>query len=277
MMTKRIVLCADDYGQALPISQGILNLIKQQRLSATSCLVTSPHWVEHAKWLIPYQNQIDIGLHFNLTEGIPLSDEYKSLYGQSFFSLPQILRKSVTRSLDQAIIERECEAQLDHFEAALGRLPAYIDGHQHVHQFPVIRDALVRVYEKRLKGQGVYIRLVNEPIELRDLFFDIKKIVIYLSGTRAFKQLLERHQIPHNSSFAGIYAFSKAETYPEQFPQFLTQIKDRGLIMCHPGLASTDPHDVIGAARAQEYAYFSSDQFITDCHHQAVKIARFAE
>src|SRR6185312_11376957 len=106
-MKKCIVLCADDYGQAPAISQGIINLIEKGRLSATSCMVNSDYWAEHAKWLLPYQQQIDIGLHFNLTEGRALSKEYQSRHGDHFQALGQVLRRAFTRSLSQAVIEAE--------------------------------------------------------------------------------------------------------------------------------------------------------------------------
>src|SRR5438876_1108370 len=183
-MKKRIVLCADDYGQALAISQGIIHLIKEGRLSATSCMVNTSHWLDHAKWLIPYQHQIDIGLHFNLTSGNILSPGYVLKHGENFFSLPILLLKTFFRNLDQVAIEAECHAQIDRFFDAMGFLPHYIDGHQHVHQFPIIREAVIAVYEKRLRWQNAYVRLINEAITPQDLFFDTKKIIIQASGSK---------------------------------------------------------------------------------------------
>jgi predicted glycoside hydrolase/deacetylase ChbG (UPF0249 family) len=66
MSKKRIVLCADDYGQAPAISQGIIELLNQSRLSATSCMVNMPDWPVSAKELLPFINYVDLGLHFNL-------------------------------------------------------------------------------------------------------------------------------------------------------------------------------------------------------------------
>lgn len=274
-MKKRIVLCADDYGQALAISQGIINLIKEGRLSATSCMVNTPYWPQHAKWLKPYQGQIDIGLHFNLTYHTPLSLDYTRQYGQSFFILPHLLRKAFLHRLDQAAIEAECHAQIDHFQDAMGFLPDYLDGHQHIHQFPIIRAAILAVYEKRLRQKKAYIRLINESIKIQDFLFDLKKIIIKATGTKPFKAALERHKIPHNQSLAGIYSFQKSSHYGQFFLSFLSKIQDGGLIFCHPGLASQDATDPLVVTRYHEYQYLAGPTFIEDCRTKEVSLQRF--
>lgn len=96
-MKKRIVLCADDYGQAPAISQGILNLLDKKRLSATSCIVNSPYWEAHSQWLTQFIQQADIGLHLNLTEGKPLSAEYNQHYGTDFQPLSRLLCRAMPR------------------------------------------------------------------------------------------------------------------------------------------------------------------------------------
>lgn len=275
-MKKRIVLCADDYGQAPEISQAIITLIQYGRLSATSCMVNSPFWQEHAKWLQPYKGQIDIGLHFNLTEGEPLSKPFSLLYGNQGIPLSQLLRKALLRRLDKASIVAECHAQLDYFEDALGFKPRYIDGHQHVHQFPVVREAMLEVYEERLHEKQAYIRLPAVNIQMSDYFKNPKKVMIYLSGTKGLRHLLQANDIPYNQTFAGIYAFSEARNYPNIFLNFLRDIGNGGIIMCHPGLAPGNKNDSIAQARPHEYRYFFSGQFLEDCVDHGVMIKRFS-
>jgi len=272
-MTKRIVLCADDFGQALAISQGIIALIQQHRLSATSCITNAQHWPEHAKWLVQYKAQVAIGLHFNLTEGRALSAEYRQAHGEQFLSLSGVMRKAFMRTFDQAAIESELEAQLDSFMSEMGSLPHFVDGHQHVHQFPVIRDALVAVYQRRLHVQKPFIRLVNEKLTPMDVLRQPKKMIIFFTGTSALKKLLDQQGIRYNRSFAGIYSFAKAAPYSELFPQFLNDIEDGGLIMCHPGLLSNNPEgDVIAANREEEYQYLASNEFLVACESAGVSL-----
>lgn len=271
-MTKRIVLCADDYGQAPAISEGILSLIVLARLSATSCMVNSPFWRIAGPKLLPHEKAIDIGLHFNLTEGKALSQTLKDAQGEALLPLSTIMRQAFLRRLNKAAIEAEWHAQLDEFEGVLGRLPDFIDGHQHVHQFPVVREALISVYLSRLQQAKPYVRFVNARLLPA---WDLKKILIYFSGAPALKDLLKAHHIPYNQTFSGIYAFKNAQEYGLNFPHFLKEVGDKGLIMCHPGLASKDPTDAISKARFEEYQYLAGTQFLADCQLAGVKITRF--
>lgn len=276
-MKKRIVLCADDYGQAEPISKGILTLIQHGRLTATSCMVNSQHWPEHAKWLRNFKDKVDIGLHFNLTEGMALSQSYIDTYGPEFSSLSKVIAKSVTRCFKRSVIEAELNAQIDRFHEALGFMPNYVDGHQHVHQFPIIRQALINVYEQRLREYRTYVRLVKMKTKMSHILRDFKKIIIQVLGATALKQLLVQHHIPHNESFAGIYSFDQAMQISKIFPTFLAEIRDEGIIMCHPGLSSASENDPIAKARAAEYQYLVGSHFLMDCYKEGVILKRFRE
>lgn len=273
-MTKRIVLCADDYGQASSISKAILNLIEQKRISATSCLVNLVDWEAHGSFLIPFADQVDIGLHFNLTLGTPLSKKYKENIGQSFMPLWLLLLKTHSRLLPIDPIVHELNAQIDRFKAITGFLPHYIDGHQHVHQFPIIREAVVKVFKNRL-NHGQYIRLVQPQSRGFNSLLNFKSWVIRSSGSAELKLLLDREKIPHNTSFSGIYSFVNEE-YRPLFQHFLEIIQDKGLIMCHPGLKPVDGFfDPIAKTRVREYEYLGSEAFLIDCKKNNIIIKRF--
>lgn len=274
-MNKRIVLCADDYGQALEITQGILNLLERERISAVSCLTNSPRWPEDAKKLWPYLNKTDIGLHFNLTWGKALSPQFSQVYGSQFPKISALMSRAFLRQLDSAVIEEECNAQLDAFINEFDHYPRFIDGHQHIHQFPVIRKAVISVYLKRLYPKHAYVRLLTLPVKRRDPYFDFKKSILYMTGSKALQKLLRWYSIPHNHSFAGIYVFSKSNQYDRLFEKFLQQVDDGGLIMCHPGLQASSHEDPIAQARYDEYKYFSSDKFLEDCERAKVLIRPF--
>jgi predicted glycoside hydrolase/deacetylase ChbG (UPF0249 family) len=276
---KSIILCADDYGQSAAISQAIIQLLQKNRLSATSCLTTSPLWPAHAQWLKELQVPAQIGLHFNLTERKPLSQAMGNETSGTFFTLPKLLLKAYLRKLNFNAIFAELNAQIDAFEARIGHLPDYLDGHQHVHQFPVIRDVVFKIYDSRLGHRpGFYIRCVNDPLALlragRNAY--LKKIIIQLSGASSFKKQLLQRKIPHNTSFSGIYNFKKSCDYSNLFNQFLKQITNDGLIMCHPGLEEKNTRDdVIYHSRPDEYHYFMSTAFLEACSAEQISIKHF--
>jgi len=68
---RRLSVCADDYGQGPSIDRGILALAGQGRITALSCLTTPLRWAEAGLALTDCPAAV--GLHFNLTEGEPLS------------------------------------------------------------------------------------------------------------------------------------------------------------------------------------------------------------
>jgi predicted glycoside hydrolase/deacetylase ChbG (UPF0249 family) len=276
---KRIILCADDYGQNPAISQAIINLFEKKRISATSCMTNADSWSNDAKFLQPYKSQVDIGLHLNLSEGRPLSNAFKKAYGEEMLPLSTLLVKAHLRQLDKNIIVDEVAAQIDSFTHEMDCLPDYIDGHQHVHQFPIIREAVIELYERRFQGHHCYIRSVNDTQVWSGLWKEagIKRLIIQLTGARKMRQLLREKNIPHNTSFSGVYDFANAKDYPEKFPLFLDQVGDGGLIMCHPGLLSDvySSSDSIYQSRDKEYEYFLSDQFLEDCRSRALEIVRF--
>lgn len=266
---KAIVLCADDYGQETSISNAILALIEKSRLSATSCLSTASSWALDGARLKTFQDTVDVGLHFNLTEGRALSSAYINAYGSDFFSLPTLMRRSFFRQLDQQVIRAECVAQLTAFSDVMGRLPDFLDGHQHVHQFPVVREVVIQVYEQYLRKNGSYIRSVDRPYRLTAL----KEMMIQAMGARLFlNQLISRH-IPHNQSFSGIYSFKG--DYASHFRKFLQEVDRGGLIMCHPGLSDASTNDAIASARYAEYLFLNSELCTEALLSAGVSITRF--
>lgn len=263
-----IILCADDYALSVGISDAILKLITAKRLSATSCMTDSVHWPELGKALMPFKGQIDIGLHFDLTE---LSPEARPL--------KKVLVDAQLRRLNQQHIEDIFRRQLNAFEAVMGSPPDYIDGHQHVHQFPVIRDALIAVWLQRFNTT------INKPyirIPSNGFFGSIKEIIITLTGSFGLKRLLRKNVIPHNSAFAGIYDFG-AKKHSQNTPNGLQKIlknsfknpKKNTLIMCHPGLSDSTYSDPISGARTAEHAYLMSDDFTNLCTQHNIKLSRF--
>lgn len=260
---KNIILCADDYGQNESISQAIIALVEKGRLSATSCMTTMPHWPTAAAALLPYQSKIDIGLHFHLTEA---------------HSLGQILLKSFLRQLNQKKIEEALHHQIDLFVQQMGRLPTFLDGHQHVHQLPIVRDAVIVVYEQRLREVNAYIRCVDQPRDCvrmgaRAL---LKRWVIQMMGSRTFRRALESRRIPHNKTFDGLYTFSQSIEFKDIFKDILQRVESNTLVMCHPGIEDRiDGGDKIASARAREYQFLASELFVQACEANNVQLSRF--
>lgn len=227
------------------IDAGILDLAGQGRLSATSCMSRGPSFRQHAARLLDLP--IETGLHLNLTEPFAANGFCRPL--------TRLLRDSYLRRIDRAALRGEIEAQLDIFEVVLGRRPDYVDGHQHVHQFPAVRDCLLDILRRRYADGPPWLRstrrprLAGAPAALR-----LKAATIELLGGRAFERQAHRAGFRTNGRLLGAYGFTGGEAgYLAQLEHWLGDAEPGDLLMCHPARGLT-PGDPLGAQRQAEYA-----------------------
>lgn len=260
---KKLIICADDFAQNAPISEGILELALARRLNAISCMVNETCWKQAALSLKSLSPEVSVGLHFNLTSGQCLSAHWKKSYGAAFPSLPHLIGRVYSQRLDKAAVVGELLAQWDHFVSQVGREPDFIDGHQHVHQYGLIRDMVCEVLkQKRFSG---FCRIPTNG--WRDVYacqgFPKPTAMLILGGI-ALKNKMTQQQVQTNTSFAGFYPFTKSSHYRYYFRNFLAQSKPGGLIMCHPGSASQDKTDPLQTSRFNEFNYLMSDHYWND-------------
>ncbi|HBI21265.1 MAG TPA: cellobiose phosphorylase [Legionella sp.] len=258
-MNKHIILCADDYGQNEAISAGILRLVQLGRINAVSCMVNMPSWAQASSALIGMKSSLYIGLHLNLTDGVP------------FTPLPVLIKNAYLRRLNVQAIAAEIQTQINAFVDAMEVYPDFIDGHQHVHQLPMVRDALLLVYKRM--GLKAFIRNThNGWHDLWSFQGFPKRQLIALLGGMTLRRLLVKQGISSNTSFAGIYPFHQSAHYRDYFKPFLGQIQEGGLIMCHPGDPSEDPTDPLSPYRHHELHYFLSDEFLSDLKANSIQL-----
>lgn len=263
---KTFFLCADDFGLNANVSEGILQLTEKGRLSAVSCMVNGPWFAEKSKALAGLKDKIQIGLHFNLTEGHFVSEPEKACFG-----FVELLLKSHLRGIQSTFIANEFKAQLSQFIRIFGFLPDFIDGHQHVHQFPVIRKALLDSYRNDLKGHQTYFRVTYPTANGSGDWLKTK--ILALTGGKAFFKQLNQLDRPHNPNFSGIYPFNPQTDYRNLFRQWLNLATPNTLVMCHPSLGHCKD-DVIAAARVKEFDYLSSNEFLEDCYEMRCQLGR---
>lgn len=246
-----VVLCADDYAQNAGIDAGILSLLGMQRLSAVSCFSESPSWAQQSGPALREQaGNADVGLHFNLTQGFAEPAPYV---------LRSLILRSLFTRLDAKWLRQRLHRQLDAFEAGYGSAPAFIDGHQHVHQFPGVRQVLLKVLEERYAGQPVWVR---NTVPASPLWRGKPQILKVLGGTMT-ATVLRAVGIHSNHGFAGVYGFDRPD-YDVCFAEWLKAATPGMLLMCHPAMA-VGPLDVAGdeiaAQRLVEYRFLASPQY----------------
>lgn len=273
-----IILCADDYALSPGVSRAIVELAAAGRLSATSCMTVSPFWSEHAQWLAPLAERIDVGLHLTLSDQRPVGASPHLAPAGRLPSLPKLAALAYLRRLDPAEIADELARQLDRFETTLGFPPAFLDGHQHVHQLPVIREAVVALWQRRLSNHGTWLRVCAEPLTAiaRRGVARVEAAAISLMGQK-LRRLAAAAGIPANRRFAGVHDFTLKQPYRLLFQRFIAQAPAGTLVMCHPGyadaeLAAVDP---VTGPREDERTYLASAALAADLEAEGLSLCRF--
>ena len=287
---RPVIINVDDLGLSPAVNQAVIHLAERQRISASSYMTGGQITTQEQKVLNSLA--IDIGLHFDLT-GI-----FKSALTTPLKSL---IIKSYLRQIDKQQVSLLIHQQLDEFEDTFQCIPAFIDGHQHVHQLPVIRHCLVDALVKRY-GTQVAVR-VTTP--LMPIHYELKAWIIYILGGYAWRQLCQQQQLAHHDKFGGVYDFNASPTrleklwhdwlqhcptishpYNQQNPEHSTQkfkLAHTTVIMCHPavpvnqakGYQIADWQDEIKPARECEYEWLMSAEFKQLCRQYHIKLTRW--
>ena len=271
---KSLIICADDFALNDGVSQAIAQLSDHARISATSVMTLSPSWSSHAALLRGQKQAIDVGLHLDLTSEFARTAGYGT-------SLNQVLVRAFTYGINAFEMDAIIHAQLDRFETVWGDAPDHIDGHQHVHQFPGIRDSLMRVicarYSDPRRRPWIRVSRVHPRA--------FKSNVITLTGANRLRKSLEAEKFNFSPVLLGVYGFDLTlAQYRTKFKHWLeavNELKEDGLtglppcLMCHPGAADADGReDEIARARWVEFAYLSSAEFAQDFSAAALKLVR---
>ena len=268
---RPVIINVDDLGLSDAVNEAVIALAKLGRVHSSSYMSGGSISAEHLASI--KRLNIQIGLHLDFT-GIYPSAIKDSLSG--------LIISSYLKRLDEAAVTAIIERQLDEFEATFAHPPVFVDGHQHVHQFPVIRQSLAKVLSQRYYNpqskQVAVASRVTTP-----LVYDVKSWIIYMLGGQAWQRLCDQQNIPTNSKFGGVYNFKATEdqlaslwaNWFSHCPLTSLDLPNPpapALIMCHPAKPNDSWQDEIKAAREIEYQWLMSDAFSALCDAHNIEI-----
>jgi predicted glycoside hydrolase/deacetylase ChbG (UPF0249 family) len=240
---KRIIINADDLGADEARNGGILEAIHAGAVTSVSMLANGPALQDALQQIRPLDhNNISFGIHFNISEGRPLSSGLSVLTGTDGCFLKkaathQLLMRGGGAALEHEIV-RELDIQIKTLKDAGLRL-THIDGHQHVHVFPA---AIKAVCAAAKKHNIPWVRIPNEPepSALEDDIADslIEEARAFSSVARSARFHLEDAGLKATDHFRGFYlkersSLPRMQKIINELPPGLTEI------MVHPGRAST--------------------------------------
>lgn len=273
---RRIWLCADDYGMAPGVNDAIRQLIAKRRINATSVMMPAAYLgngeAQKLAALNANEPRAAIGLHVTLTAPFrPMTGGFAPLRDGAFLPINEMMKLAMTRRLSEAPLVAEIAAQLRAFIDVFGRAPDFLDGHQHIHLLPQVRNAFLKVAGEM--APNAWVRQCGRARAGR-MVHDRKSLVLDVLSL-GFKSQAARHGLATNPAFAGAYAFTAKARFSNLFPRFLNGLPDGGLIMCHPGFVDAEltALDSLTTLREHEFAFFNSDAYPAVLAEHGVELA----
>lgn len=146
----KIIVNADDFGVSEEVNFAIDDLICKNRCSSTSLMVNMP-LADKAVSLSRKNNYSEkVGLHLNLTQGIPLTDSIKKYNvfcdsnGTFNSKFHFQFEKFKLGKKQKKAVEKEIKAQIDKF-LEYGLTLNYLNSHHHVHTNVSILKIILRL------------------------------------------------------------------------------------------------------------------------------------
>ena len=250
-MTQGVIINADDYAMDACVDAAILKLAADGTVTATSAMVLSPTWPKAAEPL--KDAPLSRGLHLDFTS--PFVGE---VFPQT--SITSLIIRTHIGLLNKELLRKEIDRQLSLYESRMGTLPDFVDGHQHCHLLPFIREALIDAMATRYGGDAHRINLRDcAPKRWRGL----KAAIIAYTGTFRLEKLANERGHAMNTDFAGVYDFNEDADFEALWADWLDGLEGpRPLVMCHVAeRGDHDGRDLIRGARYLEYEWLASSRF----------------
>jgi len=254
MKPRSFRLVADDYGFSPGVSRGIRALIEQGRLSGTGCMTLFPDWAEHVRDLRPVEHNAEIGLHLTLTD-------FMGLTGEKLPPLKKVIVGVTSGATRPEKIFRELDAQLDRFTSEIDRLPAYVDGHQHVHFLQPVRQWIIDRFAGVADDQKPWVR--GAPT-LKGAPAGIWPKISFVKGLAAgFERKITDAGLTVHGPLAGFYPWKQTGLFEKTMSGLASALPEGAVIMCHPGFVDDvlRSRDAFTDAREEELRFLASDAF----------------
>lgn len=232
-----IIVNADDFGMNTEVNEAIFELISRQRVTSSTIMVNAPAF-EHAVAIIKQCPNCSFGIHLNITEFSPLTNNpvFKDFLDEKGHFRRENLFLPIGVPLIHAIYCEWC-AQIE--KALLhGVKISHIDSHDHIHTrkpqlFPLLK-LIQRKYNISKVRITKNIHSVTYPIRSKTLHYK-KKLFNYAIkriyptrttlGFTDFTSFLENARIgviPHNLIEVMVHPGNPEQFYVDEIALLLT-------------------------------------------------------
>lgn len=168
----KYIVNADDFGRTETVNQAIVEGFKNGCLDRTTIMVNMPFFEQAVQLANEYGFQNNVGLHLNLTSGIPLTDDIKKCKvfcddaGRFNGSIFKNHREQFFLTLqEKKAVRKELEAQIKKY-LDFGFDLMHADSHGHVHTFPSLCGLVLNVLKKyNFKSVRISLNVVNSKFK----------------------------------------------------------------------------------------------------------------
>jgi predicted glycoside hydrolase/deacetylase ChbG (UPF0249 family) len=151
MTERKLIINADDFGMSQEVNEGIKKGIEAGMITSVSVMVNMPYFDDAIAYLKKHPD-VSIGLHFNISEGSPISPTNKvgNLVREdgNFFYWTAIILSIFFRRLKLDEISTELTTQYALLKQT-GLKISHIDSHHHIHLYPRIFQMVMKFAEKQ--------------------------------------------------------------------------------------------------------------------------------
>jgi predicted glycoside hydrolase/deacetylase ChbG (UPF0249 family) len=224
-----LIVNADDYGYFRCVSSGILKAATDGIVTATGVLSNAADFAEHAAKLRDCE-ALDVGVHLNLTDGVPLTTGLRNRLSRWSGSFPgkfAMVGAMLSRTVRIEDVDREWRAQiercLDH-----GLRVRFLNSHEHLHMLPslfALTKTLAKDYDIR------HIRFPTSQLTGSSSNGSLFRGVVI----KVLEMLNCRHASTPRARFLGLETSGKLD-----LPYLRRNLPRLGAgeiyeLMCHPG------------------------------------------
>ena len=277
-----LIVHADDFGQSDEINDGVRRAFSDGILTSASVMANGKSF-DSALEICRQNPDFDIGVHLTLVEERPLADpdsvpSLVSRSGSLHANHRSFLARYVTGKISLSDVERELALQIARAKDC-GVKISHLDGHQHLHALPAIRN-IVRQLARKF-GIGI-VRNPREsirPYMIRPRHLSLVRLaeLIALNSICDWRQKQESNQF---AEFLGFYFGGRLDT--GKLKTVLAQLPSRGVfeLMCHPGSAASqfgDSATVDGYKRETELSALTDPSILETVREQEINLISFRD
>jgi chitin disaccharide deacetylase len=249
-----VIVHADDFGETVEITDGILMCIEAGVITSTSIMANMPATAYALPFARVLRDRASFGVHLNFCEGRPLTAG-TTLVGKDgeFHAKRAMFIRAMTGKLSLRELEAEIAAQLARVRDA-GVSISHVDGHKHLHQLPVVSAAVANVLPRFGIERVRITRLRRLRASAKPSTF-VRELLAWHGG-RVFKRRSLRSPV-RTVDLKGIVDDHVLHRRTKSIVDSSGAVE----LCCHPGVSAADVGKPGSHRRSAELDYLLSPRF----------------